>query len=87
MSKWTIVFSNSAEKFIKKLKLKTDTERILFAILQLQDGPYALPYKKIQGIEGMYRIRVGEYRITYEAFENQILIKIIEIGRRENIYD
>lgn len=84
---WQISLSPQAEKFIKKLKLRDVTERILKGISELQNGPFSLPYKKLQGVDTMYRIRIGDYRVTYEVSENLRLIKILEIGHRQNIYE
>jgi mRNA interferase RelE/StbE len=40
----------------------------------------------MKGIEGRYRLRVGDYRITYEKIENLLVIRIIEINSRGDIY-
>ena len=87
MNNWEIVFSNSSEIFIKKLKLKDIIARILKKIKELENGPFTLPYKKIAGVDNMYRIRIGNYRVTYEVDNENRKIMILEIGHRQNIYD
>ncbi|MBI5228185.1 type II toxin-antitoxin system RelE/ParE family toxin [Candidatus Micrarchaeota archaeon] len=87
MSDWEIRLSNNAEKFLKKLKLRTDLEKLLKALAQLKEGPFVRKYKKLEGTYHRYRMRMGNYRVTYETFENEKVIVILEIGHRENIYD
>ncbi|MEK6982172.1 MAG: type II toxin-antitoxin system RelE/ParE family toxin [Candidatus Micrarchaeota archaeon] len=84
---WQIEFSNSAQDFIRKLKLKDNVERILRKISELKNGPFSIQYKSIVGLKHTYRIRVGDYRITYEADFISKIINILEVGTRENIYD
>ncbi|BBD58903.1 plasmid stabilization system [Nostoc sp. HK-01] len=42
--------------------------------------------KKLKGKENAYRIRVGDYRIIYDIFDDVLLISVIEVGHRSNIY-
>lgn len=84
---WEIRLSNNAEKFLKKLKFKNDIERIMDGVSELKYGPFVHRYKKLEGSENRYRIRVGDFRITYETYENQRIIVVLDIGHRKNIYD
>lgn len=43
-------------------------------------------YKKLKGREG-YRIRTGNYRIVYNIFENELVVDVITLGHRKDIYD
>jgi mRNA interferase RelE/StbE len=56
------------------------------AILKLANNPRPQGYKKLKGRDG-YRIRVANYRIIYDTFDNILLIEVIEIGHRKEIYD
>lgn len=40
----------------------------------------------MQGYAGYYRLRVGDYRVIYTADNNVLLIRVIEIGNRGDIY-
>lgn len=55
------------------------------AIYALADNPRPQGYKKLKGRDG-YRIRVADYRIIYDIFEKTLLVDVIEIGHRKNIY-
>lgn len=55
------------------------------AIYNLADNPRPLGYKKLKGRNG-YRIRVADYRIIYEILDNTLLVDVIAIGHRKDIY-
>ena len=56
------------------------------AIYNLGNNPRPFGHIKLKGING-YRIRVGNYRIIYEIIDAKVVINIINIGHRKNIYD
>lgn len=85
MSKYSIDFSKKAQKQLDKLS-DTIAEPILAAIHTLADNPRPQGYKKLKGRNG-YRIRVGDYRIIYEVFDNILLVDVINLGHRKDIYE
>jgi mRNA interferase RelE/StbE len=56
------------------------------AIYKLQDNPHPLGCKKLKGRDG-YRIRVADYRIIYEIFDNVLVVDVIDLGHRKDIYE
>ena len=77
---------------IKKRAIKALTKinepyytHIKQAIYSLQDNPRPQGYKKLKGRDA-YRIRVANYRIIYEIFDTKLLVDVITIGHRKNIY-
>ncbi len=56
------------------------------AIYNLTTNPRPVGYKKLKG-RNSYRIRVADYRIIYEVFDTVLLIDVISIGHRKDIYD
>jgi mRNA interferase RelE/StbE len=56
------------------------------AIYNLANNPRPKGYKKLKGRDG-YRIRVADYRIIYEIFDNILLVDVIDLGHRKNIYE
>ena len=79
MGTFKIVYSKKAVKFLKKQD-KSTQKRIMEAI---SDLPLSGDIKKLQGVNG-YRLRVGDYRVLFDM--NGIIIDIIEIGNRGQIY-
>jgi mRNA interferase RelE/StbE len=56
------------------------------AILQLADNPRPHGYKKLKGRDG-YRIRVGDYRVLYNIFDNILSVDVVNLGHRKEIYE
>ncbi len=85
--KYRVEFSSNSKKQLKKYD-KNTIKRIISSIESLTESPYNHPHsKRMKGIEGnIYRLRVGDFRIIYEIFDNKVLIFIIKIGSRGDIY-
>ena len=79
---YKIEIDKRAVKFISK-QPKPQRERILKAIYKL---PYTGDIKAMQGYSGYFRLRVGDYRIIYNVNDNILLINVVEIGNRGDIY-
>ncbi len=56
------------------------------AIYNLADNPRPIGSKKLRGREG-YRIRVADYRIIYDIFDDVLLVDVIDLGHRKDIYE
>ena len=56
------------------------------AIYSLADNPRPMGYKKLKGREA-YRIRVADYRIIYDIFDDVLTIDVVDLGHRKDIYD
>ncbi len=80
--KYRIEIDKRAIKFISK-QPKPQRERILKAIYQLPD---AGDIKAMRGNEGYFRLRVGDYRIIYTVNDNVLIVRVIEVGNRGDIY-
>lgn len=78
------------EKILKKLEKfpKKDKERIVEAIDSLVEDPRPEGCKKLKGnLKPLrYRIRAGNYRVVYSIQDEVLLILVIEIGHRKDIY-
>lgn len=82
---YTLIYSEKADKQIGKLP-KDIKERIIIALERLRIRPESCDIKKLIGVAG-YRFRVGDYRVIFEKEDEKLLIFVIEIGHRKNIYD
>ena len=87
VKKYSVVFQKSAFKEYGKLN-KTIKKKIDEALEILSFHPMTdlLDIKKMRGIEGFYRIRVGEYRMIYTIVKTRLLITVIRIGHRGDVY-
>jgi mRNA interferase RelE/StbE len=82
--KYTVLVERYAQKQIMKLDKKL-IPVIKAAIAELANNPRPYGYKKLKGEEA-YRIRVGDYRVIYEIDDDIILITIVSVGNRKDIY-
>ena len=85
MKKYRIIIEKLAEKDFHILKEKPDKERVLRAIHELPAGN---DIKRLKGRKsmGLYRLRVGDYRIIYKVNNNELIICAIDAGNRGQIY-
>lgn len=56
------------------------------AILALAATPRPTGAKKLRGSRGLYRIRVGDYRVVYEVSDNPAVVTIAYVGHRRDVY-
>ena len=82
--KYTVIIKKLAEKFIVKLP-KSEKERVLKAINQLPEGN---DIKELKGKKnkGLYRLRVGDYRIIYTIDNGELIVYVVDAGNRGDIY-
>ena len=83
--KYRIEIKKSAAKELKKIP-RPDQKRISIAIDNLAENLPNPDTTKMKGNNPFHKIRVGDYRIIYETQNNILLILIIKIGHRKDIY-
>ena len=84
MAKYKIEIKRSAVKEIKKLPAK-DLKKILAKISSLADNPRPNGCVKLSADE-KYRIRVGVYRILYEIIDKLLVIIVVKVAYRKDVY-
>lgn len=85
MANYKIEISSTAEKSLKKIP-KKDLAKIVESIQILAVNPYPEGCRKLSGEECAYRIRQGNYRIIYEVEGEKLIILVLKIGHRKDIY-
>lgn len=84
MSTFVVRIEKTPRKFLKTLQI-SEKKRIDAALTLLAENPIPPKSKKLTGRDG-YRIRVGDFRIIYEIQKNVLVVLIIDIGHRREIY-
>ncbi len=79
-----IEFSAQAKKQGDKLSQEIK-QRVIKALRTLAQNPYPPQARKLTG-SGYYRLRIGDYRVIYEVQEDRLLILVIRIGHRKDVY-
>jgi len=85
MESFEIEISRTAEKQLKKLPEK-DQLRLVRAMLALSEEPHPRGSRKISGYDDVFRIRVGRFRVLYSVSERKLIILILKIGHRKDVY-
>ncbi|HOT90813.1 MAG TPA: type II toxin-antitoxin system RelE/ParE family toxin [Anaerolineae bacterium] len=85
MASYTIEWKRSAVKELKQLP-QDAIARIVKAVEQLSANPYPAGVKKLIGSEHTYRLRVGTYRVVYTLQANVLVIIVIRVGHRKDVY-
>ena len=79
-----IVLSAESEEFIRKCD-KEVRNRILKTLRKLEDEPEkGKPLTSI--LTGMWSLRIGDYRAIYQIKNNELIILVVKIGNRKNVY-
>ena len=80
---YTLIYTDEFFKRIKKLN-KDAQKRIISTLERIRIRPY--PHlKKLVG-NPYFRLRVGDYRVILDIKENKLIIYVLEVGHRRNIY-
>ena len=82
---YRIEISPAADRDLEKLKgriRRQDFERLRVAVSGLAEEPRPQGVRKIKGVERAYRIRMGNYRVVYEVYDNDNLVLILQVARR-----
>ena len=82
---YTILILPSAQKQLNKLPNAIAT-RIEDKMLELEDDPRPPGCKKLKGRDA-WRIRIGDYRVIYEIHDGKLIVTVITIGHRRDVYE
>jgi len=85
VSLYKIEFLKTAEKKFYRLP-KQIQERMAKKLEDLKTDPYPSGVKALKNGQGRLRLRVGDYRIIYRVENDILVILIITVGHRKNIY-
>ena len=81
---YEVIISDKALKQIEKLE-KKEQERIFNALEKIRIRPESY-VKKLVGMPG-FRFRVGDYRIIVDIDKGRLLILVVKVAHRKNVYD
>jgi mRNA interferase RelE/StbE len=82
---YRIEFRPAALRAMRRLP-KPFKARLLTAIAALADAPRPPGSVQLQGPDGFYRVRVGDYRIVYLIEDRVLLICVVRVAHRKDVY-
>ncbi|MDE0699782.1 MAG: type II toxin-antitoxin system RelE/ParE family toxin [Acidimicrobiaceae bacterium] len=85
MSQYRVEVARRAIKSIAGLPRK-EQRRIQAAIDLLAEEPRPPNCVALSGEESVYRVRIGAYRILYEIIDTRLVIQVIRVGHRRDVY-
>ena len=85
MARYRLLIKPLAVKEIEAIPLKRDRQRVVERISKLAEDPRPSGSEKISG-QDKYRVRQGRYRILYVIEAQDLLVQVVKIGHRKDIY-
>jgi mRNA interferase RelE/StbE len=83
--RYSIHLAPSAERDLAALD-KPIQRRVVARIDSLSDNPRPAGVKKLQGEPNAWRVRVGDYRIVYTIENDLLVILVVKVGHRRDVY-
>ena len=84
MASYKVLIKQSAAKEIESLPAK-DRQRVVAKIKALANNPRPPGSEKLSGND-KYRLRQGDYRILYEIVDHDLIVTVVKVGNRRDVY-
>ena len=85
MARYRLLIKPAAVKEIEAIPLKRDRQRVVERISKLAEDPRPSGSEKISG-QDKYRVRQGRYRILYAIEDQDLLVQVVKVGHRKDVY-
>jgi len=85
MASYRIDVSASAERQLKKLP-RSDQIRVVRTIRTLIEDPTPPGSRKLTGYDDVWRVRIGVYRVLYSIDRGRLVILVLKVGHRKDVY-
>ena len=82
---YSIILKSPAKRFLKKLD-KTSKIEIIKKLKELKNNP-ELGKPLVGRLTGLWSLRIGKYRAIYNIKKTELLILVLKLGLRKNIYE
>lgn len=82
---YSVHLAPAAERQLKALE-KPVRVRIVRRLRKLEETPRPQGVEKLSGPDDLYRIREGEYRIIYTIKDKELIVLVVKIGHRKDVY-
>jgi len=82
---YAITFARPARKELESLD-RPLVDRILPVIESLTQNPRPAKCKKLSGVQNRWRIRIGDYRVVYQIFDDDKVVDIVAVRHRREAY-
>ncbi|WP_106505648.1 type II toxin-antitoxin system RelE family toxin [Brachybacterium timonense] len=83
---YTVEFTTAAARQVRKLP-RAERGKVVDAIAQLEEDPRPHGARKLVGEKTAWRIRVGDYRVIYDVFDQELLVTVVRAAHRREAYE
>jgi mRNA interferase RelE/StbE len=83
---YQVLITPAAQRQLKKLTSIVQKELVAL-IESLSEEPRPLGCKKLKGRQNEYRMRSGDYRIIYSIEDATLIVRVIKVGHRRDVYE
>jgi mRNA interferase RelE/StbE len=84
-ARYAVVWDNAARKQLEDITPR-ERARILRRVDALADDPRPHGVVKMAGADDRWRIRIGSYRVVYEIVDDQLVVTVVRVGHRGEVY-
>jgi mRNA interferase RelE/StbE len=85
VARYRLLIKPSAVKDIEAIPLKRDRHLVIERISKLAEDPRPFGSEKISG-QDKYRVRQGRYRILYSIEDQNLLVQVVKVAHRKDVY-
>ncbi len=85
MEPFRIEWRKSTKKDLRRIA-PVEVRKIVDAVKALAEDPHPHGCTKMQGSDCAYRIRIGDYRVIYEVYEHRVVIEVVRVSHRREVY-
>jgi mRNA interferase RelE/StbE len=85
VARYRILLKASAVKEIEHIPTRQDRRRVVARIRGPAEEPRTRGCEKLSG-ENRYRVRQGAYRIVYSVHDTHLVVHVVKVGHRKNVY-
>ena len=86
MASYKLVIKRSAAKEIESIGQKKTRKRIVQRIQELAENPRPRGSEKLSGRHPRYRVRKGPFRILYEIMDDGLVVYVVKVADRRDVY-
>jgi mRNA interferase RelE/StbE len=86
VARYRLVITETAAKEIEGVGQKRDRQRIIERIQSLSENPRPFGSEKLSGHQNRYRVRTGRYRIIYAILDEELVVHVVKVGDRKEVY-
>jgi mRNA interferase RelE/StbE len=85
MASYAITWRKSTKKDLRKIR-PDDVPVIIEAVERLAENPLPGGCTKMAGSQHTYRIRIGDYRVIYDVIARVLVVEVIRVAHRKDVY-